>query len=137
MASSRWGEDIDEELHEQKRKGRIKVGFVFNFVQISRLLKRIEEETSEWDKKYPKSELLKIWACDMLFMTIFFTFSYSILIIVTGLFLFFYGFLLFQIAGVWKRFNYSLPAYWLMTLAGLGATFSLGFLLFRRLIFGG
>lgn len=130
---SRWGDDIDEELQQEHK--RIKVGFMFNYMQINRTLKRIEEETREWDDKYPKSELLKIWGCDMFFLLILFTMSYMALIVATGLFFFFYGHVLIQISGVWKRFKYSLLAYWGMTLGGLAVVFALGWL-FRSLIFG-
>ncbi len=130
---SRWGDDVDEEL--QQRQQRLKVGFVFNFMQINNILKRIEEETKEWDKKYPKSELMKIWGSTMVFLLVFMTLSYSILIIVTGLFMLLNVIILFQIFGVWKRFHYSAVMYWLMTIAGLAAVFLIGWLL-RGLIFG-
>lgn len=130
---SRWGDDVDEEL--QQRHQRLKVGFVFNFMQISKILKRIEEETREWDEKYPKSELLKIWGSTMVFLLIFMTLSYNILIIVTGLFMLLNIIILFQVFGVWKRFHYSVVMYWLMTIVGLAVVFLIGWLL-RGLIFG-
>ncbi len=130
---SRWGDDIDEEL--QQRQQKIKVGFVFNFMQINRLLKRIEEETREWDKKYPKSELLKIWGSTVAFSLLLVMLSYNILIIVTGLFMIFNIIIFFQVFGVWKRFNYSAAAYWGMTVGALAVVFLIGWLL-RSLIFG-
>ena len=64
---SRWGDDNDEEL---KRNEKIKVGFMFSFKGMSHVVRQIEETTKEWDDKYPKTELLKIWANVML---LFFT----------------------------------------------------------------
>lgn len=130
---SRWGDDMDEEL---QRDEKIKVGFLFNYMQMGNLLKRIEEETREWDEKYPKSELLKVWGSVMAIMLVLFTLSYNVLIIATGLFFFFYGHILIKVYGVWKRFQYSKKVYWGMTIGALVAAFVLGWL-FRSLIFGG
>lgn len=130
---SRWGDDMDEEL---QRDEKIKVGFLFNYMQMGNLLKRIEEETREWDEKYPKSELLKVWGSVMAIMLVLFTMSYNVLLIATGLFFFFYGHILIKVYGVWKRFQYSKKVYWGMTIGALVAAFVLGWL-FRSLIFGG
>lgn len=130
---SRWGDDVDEEL---QRNEKIRVGFLFNYMQMGGVLKRIEEETREWDARYPKSELLKIWGSVMAIMLVLFTLSYNILLIVTGLFFFFYGHILFQVYGVWKRFQYAKATYLGMTAGGLAVTFALGWL-FRSLLFGG
>lgn len=130
---SRWGDDMDEELQKDEK---IKVGFLFNYMQMGSLLKRIEEETKEWDEKYPKSELLKVWGSVMGIMLVLFTLSYNVLLIVTGLFFFFYGHILIQVYGVWKRFQYSKKVYWGMTIGALAVAFVLGWLL-RSLIFGG
>lgn len=130
---SRWGDDMDEEL---QRDEKIKVGFLFNYMQMGNLLKRIEEETREWDEKYPKSELLKVWGSVMAIMLVLFTMSYNVLLIATGLFFFFYGHILVKVYGVWKRFQYSKKMYWGMTIGALTVEFVLGWL-FRSLIFGG
>lgn len=130
---SRWGDDMDEEL---QRDEKIKVGFLFNYMQMGNLLKRIEEETREWDEKYPKSELLKVWGSVMVIMLVLFTLSYNVLLIATGLFFFFYGHILVKVYGVWKRFQYSKKVYWGMTIGALAVAFVLGWL-FRSLIFGG
>lgn len=130
---SRWGDDIDEEL---QRDEKIKVGFLFNYMQMGNLLKRIEEETREWDEKYPKSELLKVWGSVMVIMLVLFTLSYNVLLIATGLFFFFYGHILVKVYGVWKRFQYSKKVYWGMTIGALAVAFVLGWL-FQSLIFGG
>lgn len=130
---SRWGDDMDEEL---QRDEKIKVGFLFNYMQMGNLLKRIEEETREWDDKYPKSELLKVWGSVMAIMLVLFTLSYNVLLIATGLFFFFYGHILVKVYGVWKRFQYSKKVYWGMTIGALAVAFVLGWL-FRSLIFGG
>ena len=45
---------------EIKPKEKIKVGFMINFKKMNVLLERIDQETEEWDSRYPKSELLKI-----------------------------------------------------------------------------
>lgn len=130
---SRWGDEFDEEL---QRETKIKVGFVFNYMQIGKLCKRFEEETREWDDKYPKSELMKMWASIMCIMLVLFSVTYNILIMATGLFFFFYGHNLFQIYGVWKNFNYSTGAYWGMTFLTLAAELVLSYFI-RGLIFGG
>lgn len=130
---SRWGDDMDEEL---QRDEKIKVGFLFNYMQMGNLLKRIEEETREWDEKYPKSELLKVWGSVMVIMLVLFTLSYNVLLIATGLFFFFYGHILVQVYSVWKRFQYSKKVYWGMTIGALAVAFVLGWL-FQSLIFGG
>lgn len=120
---SRWGDDIDEEL---KRNEKIKVGFMFSFKGMSHVVRQIEETTKEWDDKYPKTELLKIWANVMLFFVALFTFTYNILIVVTGILFIFYGMIIVQIFSVWKSFGYPKLKYWLMTLIGLIAAFAAG-----------
>ena len=130
---SRWGDEWDEEL---QRDTKIKVGFVFNYMQIAKLCKRFEEETREWDDKYPKNELMKMWGSIMCIMMVLCSVTYSILIMATGLFFFFYGHNLFQIYGVWKRFDYSKGTYWGMTLLTLAAELALSFVV-KGFIFGG
>lgn len=110
--ASNWGDDIDEEL---QRDNRIKIGPTFNYMHMGKLIRQLEDETREWDNKYPKSELLKIWGCSMFMLLILFTFSYSILIVATGLFFFFYSHIILQVYRAWKRFNYPRLQYWLMT----------------------
>ena len=131
MASG-WGEDIDEEL---KRNKRIKVGFLFNYMQMGNVIKQLDEETGEWDSKYPKSELLKIWGSDIFIIFVLALFSYKILIAATGLFFIFYGHILIQVFKVWRRFQYSGWKYWIMTILTLIAAFVLAAFL-RGLIFG-
>lgn len=48
--ASRWGDDIDEEL---QRDNRIKVGILFNYMHMGKVIKQLEEETREWDQNYP------------------------------------------------------------------------------------
>lgn len=131
--ASRWGDDIDEEL---QRDNRIKVGILFNYMHMGKVIKQLEEETREWDQKYPRNELLKIWGCDLFMIFLLMVFSYNILIVATGLFYIFYGHILIQIFRAWRRFKYPGLIYWLMTVAVLGAAFALAWL-FRGLIFGG
>lgn len=131
MASG-WGEDIDEELKHNKR---IKVGFLFNYMQMGNVIKQLDEETGEWDSKYPKSELLKIWGSDIFIIFVLALFSYKILIAATGLFFIFYGHILIQVFKVWRRFQYSGWKYWIMTILTLIVAFVLAAFL-RGLIFG-
>lgn len=120
---SRWGDDIDEEL---KKNEKVKAKFMISFKSMNYVVRQIEETTKEWDDKYPKFELLKIWANALLFFVVLFTFTYNILIVVTGILFIFYGFIIFQIFGVWRSFKYSGIQYWLMTLAGIAAAFGIG-----------
>ena len=120
---SRWGDDIDEEL---KKNEKVKAKFMISFKTMNYVVRQIEETTKEWDDKYPKFELLKIWANVLLFFVVLFTFTYNILIVVTGILFIFYGFIIFQIFGVWRSFKYSGIQYWLMTLAGIAAAFGIG-----------
>lgn len=120
---SRWGDDIDEEL---KKNEKVKAKFMISFKSMNYVVRQIEETTKEWDDKYPKFELLKIWANILLFFVVLFTFTYNILIVVTGILFIFYGLIIFQIFGVWRSFNYSGIQYWLMTLAGIAAAFFIG-----------
>lgn len=131
MASA-WGDDIDEELKQNKR---IKVGFLFNYMQMGNIIKQLDEETREWDSEYPKSELLKIWGSAMFIIFVLALFSYKILIAATGLFFFFYGHILIQVFKAWRRFEYSGWKYWLMTLMTLVVIFIAAYFL-RGLIFG-
>lgn len=128
---SRWGDDIDEEL---KKNEKVKAKFMISFKTMNYVVRQIEETTKEWDDKYPKFELLKIWANVLLFFVVLFTFTYNILIVVTGILFIFYGFIIFQIFGVWRSFKYSGIQYWLMTLAGIAAAFGIGWVL-QSLIF--
>ena len=120
---SRWGDDIDEEL---KKNEKVKAKFMISFKTMNYVVRQIEETTKEWDDKYPKFELLKIWANVLLFFVVLFTFTYNILIVVTVILFIFYGFIIFQIFGVWRSFKYSSIQYWLMTLAGIAAAFGIG-----------
>lgn len=129
---SNWGDEFDEEL---KKDNRVKVGFLFNYMQMSRVLTEIEETAREWDDKYPKQELLKIWGSDMAIIFVLFTLSYNILVVATGLFFIFYGHILIQISKTWKRFHYSGWKYWGMTLLALIVLFAIAWFV-RGLIFG-
>lgn len=119
---SRWGEEYDGELLKEEK---IKVDVLFSFKSMTLVLNRIIEETREYDDKYPKSELLKIWASALGVLFFLFLFSYNILICATGLFIFFYGFVLIQVYKAWKRFKYPGGKYWLMTVLALAVEFAL------------
>ncbi len=98
-------DDYDDEVRYQ-RDEKLKVGVLFSFKSMSLIIGRIVEETKEIDDKYPKSELLKIWGCAMGMFFVLFLFSYSGLIAATVPFMMFYGYVLIQIVGAWKRFKY-------------------------------
>ena len=78
----------------------IKVGFLFSFKSMSMLIQRIEEETGEYDNRYPKRELLKIWANCLVLIFVLACVSHSIFIVATGPFIFFYCYVLFQVIKV-------------------------------------
>ena len=126
-----WGDDIDEEL---KNDEEIVVGFRLGFKGMSFLIDRIVEETREYDEKHPKDDLRFILFNDLVIIAVLVTFSYNILMIATVFFMLFYGYLLIQIGKAWKRFNYSMMQYWLMTIIGLIVAVAVGVLL-QGLIF--
>lgn len=111
-----WGDDIDEEL---KRNEKIKVGLLLSFKSMTLVLERFVQETRECDDKYPKNELLKIWGSIMAIFAVLFSFSYSVFMIVTVLFLGFYGYAFIQLAKAWSSFRYSKLQFWGMTLLAI------------------
>lgn len=131
---SRWGEEVEGE--ETLKKERITVGFAWNFISASHTLNRIDEEVGEWDEKYPKSELWKIWGSTLVIMCILLCASYSVVMIATLPFLFFYGSLLFKISKAFKRFGYPRVGYWAATILILVGMVGLSILV-RSLLFGG
>lgn len=104
---------------EIKPKEKIKVGFMINFKKMNVLLERIDQETEEWDSRYPKSELLKIWGSILFMLLVLGVCSYSIFAVATVPFMIFYLYVIFQMAKVWKRFQYSMASYWGMTILGI------------------
>lgn len=126
-------EDFDEDA--KKADKRIKVGFSVNFKKMSYLIDRIVEETGETDEHYPKDILLKIWGCDMLVFFLLFVLSYGILIVATAPFLFFYGYVLFDLIRAWKRFKYSMKTVWLITVFALVVEIAVAYYL-RLALFG-
>jgi len=127
-----WGDDIDEEL---KRNEKIKVGLLLSFKSMTLVIERLVMETRECDDKYPKKELLKIWASITAIFTVLFTFSYSVFMIVTVLFIGFYGYAFYQLAKAWNSFKYSKLQFWGMSLVAVAAGVGIGTLL-QGLIFG-
>lgn len=111
--NSRWGDDIDEEL---KKKEKISVGFMWNFISMSHMVTRIDQEVGEREGDYPKSELMKMWGSAMVIILILAIFTYSVLMVATLPFLFFYGMLFFKISGALKRFGYPRKGYWALTI---------------------
>lgn len=112
---SNWDKYDDEIKQDEK----IQVGFMINFKKMNVLLERIDQETREWDKKYPKSELLKIWGSIFFMLFVLGVCSYSIFAVATVPFMIFYIYVLFQMEKVWKRFQYSKAQYWIMTLVAI------------------
>ena len=129
---SRWGDEFDEEL---QKKEEIKVGFMFSFKSMSHTVERLSEETREWDNKHPKIELMKMWANVMLVFAVLLSFSYSLFIAATGIFYFFYGYVLLQIYSTWKQFKYSRLQFWTMTVTVLIILVALAYFV-QRSIFG-
>lgn len=130
---SNWGEEFDDELKNYERV-KVKIRFGLNFKYLSRMLDRIDQETREWDEKYPKSELVKIWGCIMINFLILFSLSYNVFVLVTGAFYIFYTYALFQLYGKWKRFKYSKSLFWVATIVVLVLMFVVGGVI-RRGIF--
>ena len=129
----RWGDDVDEEL--QQRKVELKVGFMFSFKSMNTVIEKIEDETSEWDDKLPKKDLMKIWFNVMLIFLVLLCFTYSVMALATLFFFFFYGFVIIRLFGAWKRFGYSKAGYWLMTVLGFVVNFVISYFV-KGLIFG-
>lgn len=129
---SGWGDDYELQLQQDTK---IDVNFMINFKRMSHIIDRIVEETGEWDDKHPKTDLLKIWASVMFVFLVLFTLSYSVLTVATGIFFFFYGYVLIQLASAWKRFKYSGRIYWAMTLITMIASLILGLVL-QGILFG-
>ncbi len=129
-----WGEAFDEELM-QMEKEKIEVGVMFSYKSMSAVIERIANETREWDDKHPKRDLLKIWTNLLPIFFVLFLFSYNVMIIATGIFYFFYGYILIQLFGVWRRFHYSKLQFWGMTVGALSALFAIAWFL-RGVILG-
>lgn len=127
-----WGDEFDEEL---KKDNRVKVGLLLSFKSMTMVLDRLIEETRECDEKYPKNELLKIWASIMVIFALLFTFTYSVFAIVTVLFLFFYGYAFVKLVKAWNSFRYSKLLFWGITALGILVGLVLSNLL-RGVIFG-
>ncbi len=99
-------DDYDEELLYNK-KDKIKVGLLVSFKSMSAMTGRIVEETGEYDSKYPKSELLKIWGAAMGVFFFLFLASYGLFAVATLPFMMFYGYAVVQVIKAWKRFKYA------------------------------
>lgn len=125
-----WGDDDYEELKNEE----IEVGIRFGFRGMSALIDRIVEETGEWDDKHPKDDLRFILFNDLGIIAILVTFSHNILMIATLFFLLFYGYILIQLGKAWKRFNYPMGQYRLMSILGLIVAIVLG-VVAQRFIF--
>lgn len=118
-----WGDDIDEEL---KKEEEIEVGFCLKFKTMTLIIDKIIEETREYDEKHPKDDLISLLINDLVILSVLVMFSYNVLMIATVFFMMFYGYILIQIGKAWKRFNYSMGQYWLLTIIGLIVAVAIG-----------
>lgn len=110
---SKWGED---EEAQQMKKEKISVGFMWNFISMSHMVTRIDQEVGERENDYPKSELMKIWLSAVVIIQILAILTHSVIMIATLPFIFFYALLFFKISGVLKRFGYPRKGYWALTI---------------------
>ena len=101
------------------KDNRLNVGILFSFKSMSLITERLVEETKEYDDKYPKSELLKIWGCAMMMLFFLFLFSYKLFLMATLPFMFFYGYALMRVFKAWKRFHYKKGGLMLATIFGV------------------
>ena len=121
-----WGDDIDDEL---KNKKKIEVGFMWNFIGTNQMITRFDQEVGEVDGDYPKSEIMKMWASTLVVMLVFGLLCHSALTIVGLPFCCLYGFLLFKIAKLLKRFGYKTGLYWVLSIAAVAVIFVANYLL--------
>ena len=119
-----WGDDIDEELKNEDEE--IEVGFCLKFKTMTLIIDKIIDETKEYDEKHPKDDLISLLINDLVILSVLVMFSYNVLMIVTVFFMLFYGYILIQIGKAWKRFNYSMGHYWLLTIIGLIVAVAVG-----------
>ena len=108
-----WGDELDEELQNKKK---IEVGFMWNFIGTNQMITRFDQEVGEVDGQYPKDQIMKMWGSTMVVMLVFGLLIHSALCIIGVPFFALYGFLLFKIAKLLKRFGYKTGGYWVMTL---------------------
>jgi len=127
-----WG---DEYENKPSQKEKIRYGRIFSFKTMSYAISKIKDETKEHDDKHPKDDLMSMWMNCMIVFLILFTLTYNILIVATGVFFFFYFIVLVQMYSAWKQFGYSKVGYWVMTVAGILITATIGTIL-KGFIFG-
>ena len=121
-----WGDDIDEELHNKKK---IEVGFMWNFIGTNQMITKFDQEVAEVDGQYPKNEIMKMWASTLVVMLIFGLLCHSALVIIGLPFFCLYGFLLFNIAKLLKRFGYKTGTYWVLSVVAIVLIFVANWLL--------
>lgn len=114
--SNSWGDDVDDEL---KKREKLKVGFMWNFISTNNMITRMDQEVGEVDKDYPRTEIEKMWYSTLVIMVIFELLFYNALCIIAIPFFFLYGMLLFKMAKLFKRFNYSVTKYWMIAIISL------------------
>ena len=111
-----WGDDIDEEL---KNKKQLSVGFLWNFISTNQMITRFDQEVAEVDGDYPKNEIMKMWFSTIVVMLIFGLLIHNALAIVGLPFFCLYGFLIFKMAKLLKRFNYPVGVDWILTIVAI------------------
>lgn len=99
-------DDYDDEV-KYGRDEKLNVGLLFSFKSMSLIINRIVEETKEANEQYPKSELIKIWACAMMMCGVTMLCGYSYFFFVLCIFLFFYLLVVFQVFKAMKNFGYK------------------------------
>ena len=114
--SNSWGDDVDDEL---KKREKLRVGFMWNFISTNNMITRMDQEVGEVDENYPKSEIEKMWYSTLVIMVIFELLFYNALCIIAIPFFFMYGMLLFKMSKLFKRFNYSVIKYWVIAVISL------------------
>lgn len=129
---SRWDDEEEEEL---KKKEKISVGFMWNFISMSHMIGRIDQEVGEREGDYPKSELMKIWLSAVVIIQILAIATHSVLMVATLPFIFFYALLFFKISGALKRFGYPRKGYWVKTILLMIAVTAVSVVV-KALVFG-
>lgn len=128
-----WGDEIDEELQNKKK---LEVGFMWNFIGTNQMITRFDQEVGEVEGDYPKDQIMKMWASTLVVMLIFGLLCHSALVIIGLPFFCLYGFLLFKIAKLLKRFGYKTGAYWAMSVGAIALIVVANFLLWNIALAG-
>ena len=82
-----WGDEYEDKPSQEVK---INTGRIISFKSMSTVINKIKDETRDWDDKHPKDDLMAMWTNIMIIYLVLFTVTYSILIVATGIFFFFY-----------------------------------------------